>query len=288
MSRLRDTILANKAFNERGQAPMVDLRFGGQHGYAPDYASYVSNAAYVRRNLICVLVEAPRGFQDLDSPDYWVSTLKALFELHPKSIEGLKQTLSVEHVESPVGGAGEVQQDIANVTRERSAPQFTWTEKYGTPIASFLIGWVTNLIMDPNSKYPLVVTRGARKPTDLLPDYTGATALFFEPDPTHTKVMPHRAWLCTNMRPNGGVAEITARRDLTAAGETVDYSIEFTALTQVGAGVERFAQGILDAMNLSAANPNLQSSFISQIEADVKAGDGYAKGIDNLAKSAIR
>jgi hypothetical protein len=285
MSRLADTILENKAYNQYGRQAMVDIRKGGQNGVAPDFSTYISNAAYVRRNLIAILIEAPRGFQDLENPDYWVSTLKNLVELAPKSIEGLQQTLSVEHIENPFGGAGEVQQDISNVTRARSAPSFTWTEKYGKAIAAFLNGWVLNLIMDPETKYPRVVNN-AEKPTDLLPDYTGMTVLFLEPDPTGTKVIT--AWLSTNMRPNSNVAEITGNRDVTAALQGQDYSVEFTALTQVGEGVNTFAQELLDNMTLTGANPNLQEAFVREIDADVKAGEsGYAEQIAKMASSAI-
>jgi hypothetical protein len=285
MSRLADTVLDNKAYNQYGRSAMVDIRKGGQNGVAPDYAAYVSSAAYVRRNVIAILIEAPRGFQDLENPDYWVSTLKNLVELAPKTIEGLSQTLTVEHIENPFGGAGEVQQDISNVTRQRSAPQFTWNEKYGKAVASFLNGWVLNLIMDPETKYPRVV-KNSDKPTDLLPDYTGMTVLFIEPDPTHTKVIT--AWLSTNMRPTGTVAEISGNRDITAALQGADYSVEFTALTQIGEGVNNFAQEILDNMTLTGANPNLQEAFVREIDADVQAGEsGYGNQIEKMANATV-
>lgn len=285
MSRLANTIMENRAFNKHGTAAMVNPTQGGQFGHAPEYQSYVSSAAYVGRNLIAILIDAPRGFQDLEDPQHWVSTLKNLVELSAKSIDGLKGTLSVEHIETPFGGAGEVQQDISNVTRERSAPVFTWTEKYGKAVSAFLNGWVLNLIMDPETKYPRVV-KNAKKPVDLLPDYTGMTVLFLEPDPTHTKVIT--AWLSTNMRPTGQVAEISGKRDLTAPGEGKEYPVEFTALTQVGEGVNRFAQEMLDLMTLTGANPNLREAFVSTIDADVKAGDnGYAEQIDTAARSTI-
>lgn len=285
MSRLADTILDNKGYNQYGRSAMVDIRKGGSNGPAPDYAAYVTNSAYVRRNIIAILIEAPRGFQDLEDPDYWVSTLKNLVELAPKTIEGLSQTLTVEHIENPFGGAGEVQQDISNVTRQRSAPQFTWNEKYGKAVASFLNGWVLNLIMDPDTKYPRVV-KNTDKPADLLPDYTGMTVLFIEPDPTHTKVIT--AWLSTNMRPTGTVAEISGSRDITAALQGADYSVEFTALTQIGEGVNSFAQEILDNMTLTGANPSLQEAFVREIDAEVEAADtGYANRVEKMASATI-
>lgn len=286
MTRLSDTILGNRGYSQYSQVPMVDLRNGAQNGPMTDTGSYVSNSAYVRRSIIAILIEAPRGFQDLDSPDVYVETLKALVELHPKSIEGLQSTLTVEHVENAVGGGGEMQEDFSNVTRARSNPTFVWTEKYGKPISSFLRNWITGLIMDPITKFPTVISRGVRAPTDLLPDYNGMTVLFFEPDPTHTKVV--ESWLCTNMQPKSS-GDITGRRDMTQAGESIDYSIEFTSLTQHGVGVHQFAQRILDGMNLNGMNPNLQKAFVQQISEDVKAAEkGYTETLDTEARTHVR
>lgn len=287
MARLETAILGNTGYGQYAEAPMVNLVNGGQNGPMPDIGQYVSSSSYVRRNLIAILIEAPRGFQDLENPEAYVEALKALVELHPKSIEGLNATLTVEFQETPVGGAGEMQQDISNVTRARSNPTFVWTEKYGKPVSNLLRHWITGLIMDPATKYPTVVTRGIRQsnPADLLPDYTGMTVLFIEPDPTHTKVV--EAWLCTNMMPNGS-GDITGRRDLTQGGETLDISIEFTALTQHGAGVVQFAQRQLDAMNLGGMNPNLQQAFVQQVSADVDRGRaGYVETLDTRAQTQV-
>lgn len=282
-TRLQNTILGSRAYGQDSQAPMVNLQNGGQMGPMTDFTGYVSNSAYVRRSVICQLVAAPRGFRDLQNPEIWEQTLKSLVELHAKSIEGLQSTLTVEHVENAVGGAGEMQQDISNVTRARSTPTFVWTEKYGQPVRAFLEGWVQMLIMDPITKAPGIIATG-RRPSDLLPDYTGATMLFFEPDPTFTKVT--KAWLCTNMRPNNQVAENTGRRDLTQAGESVDYSVEFTALTQVGQRVIAFAQERLNAMSLNGMNPNFQNAFVSTIDPYVRDTDnGYAEQLRKVATS---
>lgn len=288
MSRLKETLLGQQAYGAKSDAPMVDVSVpqAGQQGFMPDYEGYVSNAAYVKRNLVAVLIEAPRGFQDLPNPEKWVATLKSLIELQSKSIEGLQNTLETEWAENPVGGAGEQQEDVSNVTRSRSTPTHVWTEKYGMPINAFLSGWITGLLMDPNTKVPAVVAAlGANGPSDTLPDYTGATILYFEPDPTHTKV--YKAWLSTNMHPKTA-GEVVGRRDLSAAGESVDYSVEFTALTQVGSGVNMFAQRILDDMNLSGVNPNLRPAFIQELSEDVKASEnGYTEQLDRSASSMV-
>ena len=282
-TRMQNTILGSRAYGQSSQAPMVNLQVGGQQGPMTDFVGYVANSSYVRRNMICQLVAAPRGFRDLSNPEIWEQTLKALVELHAKSIEGLASTLTISHVENAVGGAGEMQQDLSDVTRARSNPTFVWNEKYGQPVRAFLEGWAQMLMMDPGTKAPGIISTG-RRPSDLLPDYTGATMLFFEPDPTFTKAT--KAWLCTNMRPNNQLAENTGRRDLTQAGESVDYTIEFTALTQVGARVLEFAQSRLDAMSLNGMNPNFQNAFVSTIDPYIRDTDnGYIEQMRRVATS---
>lgn len=282
-SRLQNTILGAQAYGLHAQAPMVNLEVGGQMGPMPDLVGYVANSAYVRRNIICQLIAAPRGFADLNKPAIWRQTLKSLVELHAMSIEGLNSTLNIEHVETAVGGAGEFQQDLSNVTRERSRPVFTWNEKYGKPVKAFLEGWVQMLMMDPATKGPGILAYN-RRPADLLPDYHGATMLFFEPDPTYTKVQ--EAWLCTNMRPDGQLAEVTGRRDLTQAGEPLNYQITMTALTQTNAKVREFAQARLDAMSLNGMNPNFQNAFVNSVHPELaNTSNGYQEQLRKVATS---
>lgn len=246
----------------------VDLRTGGQYGFSTNPKALVANANYVRRNVIAVLLEAPRGFQDLPNPELLNGTLKALVELHAKQITGLTSTLTVEYVEQPVGGAGEVQEDVSNVTRARSQPVFVWPEKEGLPVQKFVDYWIEMLLGDAETKVPRIVHVTGGNVEDLLPDYRGMTVLFFEPDSTHTRV--EKAWLTTAMMPRvGGTVE--GQRDLQAAGEGLEHSIEFTGVTQHGEGVKQIAQGFLTAMGLSGVNVNLRPAIVTEIDANVTA-----------------
>lgn len=268
MSRLTNAILDGSTGYAKGhQAPMVDLQNGGQMGFAPDLAGWVSNQAYIRRNLICILVEAPKGFNLLPDPQAWIATLRALVELHPLSIDGLNAGLEVEFASNPVGGAGQQQEDFTDVKETQSSPVFRFAEKYGMPIANFFRGWITNLMMDPNSKVANIATL-ANKPTDMLSDMTAATMIFIEPDPTFTKVQ--KSWLVTNMMPKG-TGEIVGRRDLTQAAEATTYDINFTGIAQFGVGVDVFAQTLLDAISLTGANPQNRPAFVNNITADILA-----------------
>lgn len=288
MGRLTDAILnpvgGNAAAYSAGhQNPMLDLQFGGQMGYSPALAEWVSNQQYVRHNLICLLVEAPKGFALLpDGPDY-VKTLRALVELHAISWTGLNAGLTVDVAETPVGGAGQMQQDPTDVKMERSNPVVRLNEKYGMPVATFHRAWINNLIMDENSKFANVAATG-NAPTDMLADQYAATMLFIEPDPTHTKVV--QSWLITNMYPLG-TGEVTGARDITVAGETRTVDINYTGIAQYGLGVDLFAQSILSGISLSGANPENQQAFVNAIDANVLAATrGYAQGISNLASNA--
>ena len=56
MGRVTDALLKNTAYARGSVNPILDLQYGGQMGYAPNYNEWVSNAAYVPRNLICLLL----------------------------------------------------------------------------------------------------------------------------------------------------------------------------------------------------------------------------------------
>jgi hypothetical protein len=283
--RKQDALLDGKAYSSGHKEPMLDLRYGGQMGYAPDLTEWVSQGTYVRKNLIPILLEAPRFFNLMPNPDKWVQSLKALVELHPKSIEGLAAGLTVETAETAVGGAGEMHEDFTNVVRARSQVSFAWVDKYGMPIQTFLHDWISYGLMDPDSKVANIGTL-ANYPKDMLPDQYSMCMMFIEPDPTHRTVQ--KAWIGCNMFPKA-TGDIVGKRDITAAGEQSELSIEFTGVYQTGLGVRDTAQKILDSINITNANPYLRPGFIDAISADVsKSIEGYKDRAETLGKTAIQ
>lgn len=287
MARLTDALtgITNKAYAKGHTQPMLDLNNGGQMGFAPDLTEWVSNQAYVRRNVFCLLLEAPQFFQYLPEPDKWVNTLRALVELHPKTIEGLNAGLTVEVAETPVGGGGEMQEEFTDVKRARTQPVFTFDEKYGMPIQTFIREWITQGMMDPDSKVANVGTIAGKRPTDMLADQYSMTCAFIEPDPTHRKVM--KSWITTNMFPKG-TGDIIGKRDLTSASEILTLSIEFTGVSQFNLGTNVLAQKLLDNININNANPYLRPAFVKDIAADVAAqAKGYRSATEALGSSAL-
>jgi|SRR5690606_25394829 len=288
MARHKDSLLSNvnRVYNQNQDAPMVNLTIGGQNGYQTDLRYFHANTDYVRRNVIAKLIEAPSGFLLLDNGQKYIEALKAIVELHAQTWDGLNKTLTVNSVESAVGGAGEMQQTPSNVTRARSTPSLTIPEKYGRPVAALHEQWITQLIMDPDTKAPGIVTKTGQKPTDLLPDVYAMTVLFFEPDPTFTKV--NRAWLIGNMYPTSA-GEDTGRRDKSSDGENVTLTIEYTGIQQVGLAVNRFAQKIMDSMNLTGTNPNFAPAFVDTIDKNVaRVTNGYTEAIAEASRTFIK
>jgi hypothetical protein len=280
-----DTTLDQVAYAKTSNATMVNLAHGANMGPSIDFRNFVSNTAYVRRHVIPFLIESPRGFQDLDRPDIWVAALKSLIEVWPMAIDGLAAGVTVEVTETAAGGAGEMQQDPTNVTRARTEISYRWKERYGSCVQKFLEGWVTYLIMDPNTKYPRVVALGVRPP-DLLPDYYGCTVLFVEPDPTGLTVI--RSWLCTNVYPMDGITA-QGSRDITQPMQEEEYTIRMASLSQVGEGVDNFAQLMLNSLNFSGLNSGTQQAFVQAVDADVTASaTGWGSFLDNLAATQVQ
>lgn len=270
MSRITDAINVGAYTRDAVDRPQLDLRYGGQNGWSPNLVEWVNNQAYVSRPLVCILLEPPRLFKVMPDSDKWIASLRSLFELHPTQIDGFNAGLKVDVEEHAVGGAGEVQHEFVNVTREASQPKFSYVEKYGRPIQTFLDFWIRYGMMDPETKFALMGTLYRDDEVkDHLADWYSATILTFVPDPLHRKI--DKAWITTNVFPKNGNGDITAKRDLTTGQEVLKLDIEFTGISQVGYGVNQYAQSVLDQINMAHADPNMKSPFISDIHPDVTA-----------------
>lgn len=288
MGRLTDTLLNPVTGVARGSTtPVLNPMRGGQMAYAPNYTEWINNQQYIRRNLICILLEAPTGFAELPNPDFWVGTLRAIMEMHALRITGLTASLTVETADTPFGGGGQMQEDPTDVKEAQSRVTVELNEKYGMPFARFFDAWIRHLIMDPHSKFATMSTFGNRsRITDMLADRYSMTCAFIEPDPVHNKVV--KAWLGTGMYPKSN-GEIIGSRDLTAAGEPANYSIEFAGIYQYGSGVNRFCQTLLDAIDITGAAPFGMAPFIDKVSNEVLATSaGYTSNVAAVAKDGVQ
>lgn len=287
-ARLSDAVMNNgvQGYNYGQQNAMVTPVYGGQQGYAQNLEQWVSSAAYIRKNLICILLEAPTGFSYLPNGQTYTDTLRALVETQALSITGLQATLHVDsYASDPVGGSGQMMQTPNNVTMDIPAATFRFIDRYGMSITRFFEAWIRTLIMDPDTKIAGINTLAISSVTDMLPDMYAATMLFIEPDPTGATVV--KAWIGTNMYPTTS-GPIEGSRDKTQAGQESTLEIPFSGVYQYGIGVNLFAQSILGQMSLTGANPYNQAAFIQAIDADVASStDGYATSVATVADEAV-
>jgi hypothetical protein len=64
--------------------------------------------------------------------------------------------------------------------------------------------------------------------------------------------------------------------------------IEFPGISQVGLGVNKFAQEILDNINITNADPFMRPGFADGISPDVgAAANGYAAGAQKVGSDAV-
>jgi len=288
MSRMNDALIqrehAGLNFNFRRQ--MLNPNYSGVMGWSPNPTHWVSKTGYVRRNIIPIVLRAPEGFRYLPKPNDWYAAVRAVFETHPISIEGLNSTLTVSVSETPYGGAGEQFQDPTNVTRERTSLSFTIPDLAGAPVNALLETWIQYLIMDPETKTALVNTfTPEQRPTDMLADIYSMDMLFIEPDPQQAKVI--RSWIVYNMFPLSG-GEVIGRRDITTDMESVRYNIPMAGIAQIGNGVNSFAQDVLNGMAVAGANPLHRRAYTEGIDKDiVNAAAGFGNQISELSNNQV-
>lgn len=281
---MADKIGVDNPFVSKGQGvaagsfePVLSLtQGGGIANYTPDLANYTQNALYLKRKLICVVLNTPLGFDLLPNPELLHGSLKAVMEVHSKSITGITSSLQLEYAESQISGEGGMIRDISNSTRAQSTPVHVVQERDGKPVARLIDDcWILNLLMDPNTKRPRVLSI-SNEVVDLLPDKTSMTCLYFDTDRTFRNVS--EAWLITDMRPeNGTVVEGTT--DIAAGSETLEHSLSFNGFQMVGQHVLALAQRELDRLNEAGLpNPDLAPAIMDERSPAMKTAEtGYVE-----------
>lgn len=283
MPRLTGTIDDSQTgFNLGNEHPIVSLDHGGAFGHAVNWKALASDTPHLKQRLHVRVMECPEGFDDLDDPEKWRKALVSIFERHAEQWSGIQSTIQVQTQEMKYGHGGEVVEAVSKLTRARTTPNATYTDKYGRPISHFHIGWGLNLLGDPDTNIPNVVTREGYQPREFLLDYYSATVLWFIPDITMRYI--DFAWLSGGVFPKSMPPE-EGSRDGSAPTELINFSIEYAAVTQTGAGVKRLAQRILNQMRLTGTSPYYRNAFLDEVDANVMATEQtYQHQLDNIRK----
>lgn len=268
--------------------PMARLDVDGQNGITTDYRTLNAMTPYVKQNLLCFVLEVPRGFAFLPGGDQLAIGLKCLMETCSESIDGLDGTLRANFAQV-VAGANEMLDVFTHSTLERSEPSHTFTERYGMAIYHLIETWIIMLLGDPRTRIPGIVTlaqsgasgvggnmfsqlgQGYNAYT-LLPENTSMTCLYVEPDPTCS--YPVKAFLCANMMPDSP-GSYTGSMEKQGSPSTEQVTIKFTCIQEIGPGPMNLAANVLSKVNKIGLSSNNRRAYL---------GDNY----EEVAASVLR
>ena len=284
--RLTDALLKDKAMGRYAlNRTMLDPRFGGQFSYTTDYPSYINHEAYVQGNLIIKCLAVPRAFSYLPDSKIWIETAKAFWERQIISLEGLRAKLTGDYASYAFGSAGEEQEVIRDMKRERSQITTEVVERKGLPFTEFLDFQLQAFGMHEETKWPLI-TAMTDQMTDNLSDMIAYTILAFEPDPMLKTVL--KAWIGVDIKPKEG-AEVNGKFNKNSPGDIMTISTSWTGIWQYGYGPRRYATEVLKSMNFVGANANLRNPVMDRITAEVSgATTGYSELVKTVSTEAAK
>lgn len=265
------------------QAPVEDARYGGQYGWGNDIQEYLSQHPYTSGQIIPLVMRNPDGFRLLNDGGLMASTFKSLLEVGSHRIEGLRRSLQPEVGEYEVGGAGHVMHYHSNVKEDQSEVTFTMYDRNNGCVRRAWEFFYRTFIMDQKTKAPMIITMGQR-PDKILADFYSWVMIFIEPDITQTRAVD--AYIIVNMSPKT-MPTVEHRRDLSAAREIREISITMTGMQDTSFGTLAVAQQILDRVNYTGANPQMQPAPLEGIDADVAKHPGYLDGVNKMGRAAI-
>lgn len=272
------------SLNRGANTGIADPRVGGQNGLMPDFKNWPNAGKLVKNRLIPVLISAPAGMLLQDDGASRVEFLKAMVELLPKSITGLTRSKNAEFLETPAGNNGEMFETVINSTRDRSTPTFVWDDLDGKPITRIIEDWMDELMMDEFLRHPGIIAKPAYEEAGsppISPDFQSMVVLFLEPNAAMNGIVS--AYLCANMMPKGFTDE--SSREVAAALEGLEQSVEFTAFTMTGRSVDAMALEYLSSVNKQGLAPRILAPMEESISANV-ADDAAPVG-NRVAVNAV-
>lgn len=262
----------------------TDITKGSNWGFLPmiggmddgkNIHTWMYNQPYHRRDLIAIVLETPKGFDYLPNPTMWHQAVKSLFEVHSKTIDGLDASLTVDSTDTDSGLSGGKMKSPSNVTRAESTVTLGGIqEAYGIPFEILLDTWIRYLIMDPDTKAPLITT--LPKATDISvydPTYWTCSVMFIEPDVLLRKSV--HGWLTVNLYPEGN-PDIVGKKDKNSGRDLKEISITMGGMSvpSTNRNVMELANTVLDNLKLYTITPDEIMLPVTDVAANLKAKDG--------------
>jgi len=278
--------------------PSIDIRHGGQWGALPiiggiangkSINEWMHEQKYQKRPVIPTVISVPKMFDLLPNAAAWKSAVKAMIEVHAKTITGIDSSLTVETAEADLGISGAKFREAVKVTRASTNISITLEEKTGNPFEILLDVWIRYGLEDPELGAPLItrIVKKNKLPSIWSPEWTTMTVLYTEPDVFLRK--PVHAWLVSNHFPTTN-PDITGGKDKMASREFKDLSLELGgfAIPHTNKRVKKLAQVVLNNLELWNKDPEdmlLPSDTVDPTIADIDGVNIYYDGIKGNTNS---
>lgn len=248
----------------------VDPMMGAQFGFMPNFRDTPSSTLYARKSMISIMVKYPLFLDYIPDGHLLKKHFKVIHEEHPLSIEGVILTTSPEYQSAAHGGGGQQINQLVNMMQQPSSPSFSFQERAGKLYTAFYDYWYRVGGMNFETKFPEIVHMVDRGQLPDLPleDFFSMAMLHIEPNAFGTKVI--EAALTHNMMPNSGIPREMSR-NLPDGDQTLQFSMEYTAVTESNAAVRDIAQEYLDSISLYGVSPNNRSAAFDSIHPDLLA-----------------
>lgn len=265
------------------KAPIEDPRYGGMSGWQGDIKDYLSQYPYTSGQIIYMMLRGPTGPSLLNDGGLIVGSIKSLLEVGSHRIEGIRRSLQPTVEGYAVGGGGQEYHYPTDLKEDQSEPTHTMYDRLNGCVSRLWEYYYRMFIMDQKTKAPGIISLGIR-PEKILPDFYSWVGIYIEPDITQTKCVD--AIMIVNQFPKT-MPTIEHRRDMTAGREIREISITLAGMQDTSFGTLAIGQMLLDRINYTGSNPQMQNAPLDDIDADIKRHPGYMDGIDAMSKTAI-
>lgn len=279
MSQFNEALLFNKA-SELGAVQfgnIANIQEGAQVGVGPRTLQIDAATPLIFNPAIIVMLTAPTMW---DAYPTAKNILKALFEMHAKSVSGLSFGYTLNFADTPNGHDGQVLSMPTNSQRTQVSPNFTWPEVYGNIVWNLHYKWIMD-IQHPDTQVSHLASNLADEnmPAWLLSTIS-ASFIAIQPDPTGVPDRIIDASVYTAVMPTE-TGDLGIKREINSA-EHHDRSITYKALVQHNDNTRELGRIVLKAMN--AHKPNFQkASTFTGVESSL-AGTGLDKEVQDALR----
>lgn len=263
----------------------VDPMMGAQFGFMPNFRDTSSSTLYARKPMISIMLAYPKFLDYIPNGDLLKKHFKVIHEEHPLSIEGINLQTNPDYQKAAHGGAGQQISHLTNMMQVESAPSFSFQERAGKLYTFFYDFWFRMGGMNPETKYAEIVHSVARDQLPDLPleDFFSMAMMHIEPNAFGTKVI--EAAITHNMMPQSGVPREMSR-NMPEGDTTLQFSMEYSAITESNAAVRDIAKEYLDLVSLFGVSPNNRLAAFDSVHPDLLASGtmGWKESIAERAR----